>query len=111
MFLICLDPLLNNRLRGSNYTEHTNEEVCSLLDDYYLDQRLVSALHVLQKKIGGIICSKFASQVTILSRRPILKYETFTERIVILMARWHVFVYSFVVLLFRIISVIVYRFY
>ncbi|XP_065205126.1 uncharacterized protein CG1161 isoform X2 [Planococcus citri] len=26
MFLICLDPLLNNRLRRSNYVEHTNEE-------------------------------------------------------------------------------------
>ncbi|XKL59678.1 hypothetical protein PGB90_000694 [Kerria lacca] len=38
MFLICLDPLLNNRLRGSNYMEHTNEEVCSLLDDYNGDR-------------------------------------------------------------------------
>lgn len=45
LFLICLDPLLNNRLRGSNYVEHTNEEVCSLLDDYYGDRPFVSALY------------------------------------------------------------------
>ena len=51
MFLICLDPLLNNRLRGSNYMEHTNEEVCSLLADYNGDERLVSLIRV---KCGGI---------------------------------------------------------
>jgi hypothetical protein len=27
LFLICLDPLLNKRAKGS-YQEHTNEEVC-----------------------------------------------------------------------------------
>ena len=59
MFLICLDPLLNNRLRRSNYVEHTNEEVCSLMEDYYHAERLVSALYVLpKKKPGGIFCSK-----------------------------------------------------
>jgi hypothetical protein len=29
LFLICLDPLLNKRAKGS-YQEHTNEEVCHI---------------------------------------------------------------------------------
>lgn len=28
LFLICLDPLLNKRIKN-NYQEHTNEDVCS----------------------------------------------------------------------------------
>lgn len=29
LFLICLDPLLNKRIKN-NYQEHTNEDVCSI---------------------------------------------------------------------------------
>lgn len=55
MFLICLDPLLNNRRRKINYIEHTNEEVCSLLDDYNGERHFVSALYVFPKRWHMIV--------------------------------------------------------